>query len=628
MTDDVEQIHAKLCAYIDGELTGADREEIERIVQSDPVHMALMRDLLRQRDLLHSLPRESAPADLMENLQAQLEREALLGTEDDSRLRIFRASRWPQILSAAAVFILAAGLGIVVYSVLPGKRPAITMAPPEDRSAAPAPADRVAETPELPSPLAARGMLRPEEKATPREVEGLTTGIRGAEVAKSEVAAAPARARAAASPRMLAMPARRSAPMRKGGEANVGIEINPDSGVITVTADNTQNAEAHVLRYLADNQIAWSKAAEDDKQAMLDRVQVLRDQDQTLQFGMRDANIAAIRQTARASAKEPVDGAVQGDAKIDGQIAAPQAPAPAQAAAGAMAPARPQPAIRPDSDLGLKGLALAERSTSNAPAPATRPAAIAGERFARGGYGGGYGGGLGGYGGPAIARTPQLGSGGRGGRGMGGGFVPDQQVGLQQQFQQPDLNTSYVILARMNNQQASDLAHSLAQLDSAEIEMMQKHSFGASADQPTTSFAASILTRAIPPLELLKRKDTAALGQASVAQPPSEQSAQPNAIVERSRQDRLLAAAPTTHPAAPAASAPMVAMKAATGQPSALDERLKEATTRPASEPAAEQWIILVQSRPAQAVPNAAAADVSHPSTMPAAARQSLDQTK
>src|SRR5262249_40081808 len=126
-------IEARLCAYIDGELSAAERDEIEAHMAANPSHGALLQDLMRHRARLRQLPREMAPRDLMEGFQAQLEREALLGSDELEPARtILGINRWPQILSAAAILLLATGLGVVVYTVLPSRQPPLAYQPPDD----------------------------------------------------------------------------------------------------------------------------------------------------------------------------------------------------------------------------------------------------------------------------------------------------------------------------------------------------------------------------------------------------------------------------------------------------------------------------------------------------------------
>src|SRR5205823_14137302 len=124
MAENAEEIEAKLAAYVDGELTPTERVEIETHLQNNPSHRELLQDLVLHRNLLRSLPREKAPGDCTEGFQGQLERDILLGGDELSRGRSrFRINYSPQLLSAAAIVILAVGLAIIVYSVLPPHHP-------------------------------------------------------------------------------------------------------------------------------------------------------------------------------------------------------------------------------------------------------------------------------------------------------------------------------------------------------------------------------------------------------------------------------------------------------------------------------------------------------------------------
>src|SRR3954471_9401008 len=98
MSDNVEDIEAKLAAYIDGQIDSADKAEIEKHLADNPAHAALIHDLIWHRQLMLQLPSEDAPADLSEGLRGQLEREVLLGGGFDAPPSPLRLSRWPQIL--------------------------------------------------------------------------------------------------------------------------------------------------------------------------------------------------------------------------------------------------------------------------------------------------------------------------------------------------------------------------------------------------------------------------------------------------------------------------------------------------------------------------------------------------
>src|SRR5262245_58072052 len=114
MAQNQEQIEARLCAYIDGELDAAERAEIEKHLASNPVHRKLIEELTGQRDLLKGLPREKAPAEISETLQSQLERSVLLGTPGEAMDEpILRINRWPQRGAIAAIIMLTAGLGFL-----------------------------------------------------------------------------------------------------------------------------------------------------------------------------------------------------------------------------------------------------------------------------------------------------------------------------------------------------------------------------------------------------------------------------------------------------------------------------------------------------------------------------------
>jgi Putative zinc-finger len=116
-----EDIEARLCAYIEGEVDNVEKAEIERHLQDHPRHRQMIEDLIRTRELVGGLPRVKAPADLSEGLYGQLERSALLGEGDDAHDSWrMHARRLPHVAAKAAVVALTIGLGLVVYLVLRG----------------------------------------------------------------------------------------------------------------------------------------------------------------------------------------------------------------------------------------------------------------------------------------------------------------------------------------------------------------------------------------------------------------------------------------------------------------------------------------------------------------------------
>lgn len=122
MADNSEEIYyAKLCAYVEGELDPRERADLEKHLQSHPQHRRILAELTQTRQLLQALPREPAPPDLAEAFQGQLERTALLGDGGTAEepYPTYRTTGWTQYFAAAAIVMLAAGLGVIVYFALP-----------------------------------------------------------------------------------------------------------------------------------------------------------------------------------------------------------------------------------------------------------------------------------------------------------------------------------------------------------------------------------------------------------------------------------------------------------------------------------------------------------------------------
>jgi hypothetical protein len=245
MADQSEQIEAKLAAYIDGELTGGDREEIEKHLAANPSHLALVTDLMWHKQLVKGLPRELAPVSMNEDLQSQLERDVLLSGGDpaeEARAVAGRIHRWPQIFSAAAILAMTAGLAAVVYSVLPGKRP--TGVALENQTAP---------------------VVQPEGGAAPRPdtpaIAGEGRAMKGADqpeaplVARAETNAGAAGGTTFAAGRGSAG----NTPSPEVEEALVTVG-EPEILVLAVSADDLDVARGQVMRYLAANQLAYRAA--------------------------------------------------------------------------------------------------------------------------------------------------------------------------------------------------------------------------------------------------------------------------------------------------------------------------------------------------------------------------------
>jgi hypothetical protein len=116
-----ENIEARLCSYVEGDLDAEARAEIEKYLLANPQYRALIAELGRTRGLLSGLPRESAPAELLETLSGQIERSALLGDDDAAAMQI-RPNRFGHLAAWAAVLMLTGGLAAVIYRVLPSNK--------------------------------------------------------------------------------------------------------------------------------------------------------------------------------------------------------------------------------------------------------------------------------------------------------------------------------------------------------------------------------------------------------------------------------------------------------------------------------------------------------------------------
>jgi anti-sigma factor RsiW len=151
-----QDIEARLCAYIDGDLDADRRAEIEQHFQAYPQHRQMIQDLIRARALVTGLPRVTAPSDLREGLQGQIERSILLGEGDVLRAPRVRSGHLVRWFATAAVATLSIGLATAVFFML--RIPAHKDAPPVAMLPAPVP-------PELPLALLVAPTTQPSPPA-------------------------------------------------------------------------------------------------------------------------------------------------------------------------------------------------------------------------------------------------------------------------------------------------------------------------------------------------------------------------------------------------------------------------------------------------------------------------------
>ncbi len=244
-----QDIEARLCAYIDGQLDAQERADIEQHLATHPEHRLLLEELARHRDLLRRLPRESAPEDLYESFTAQLERSVLLDPAPREHLAgDGHPNRWPQIYAVAAVLLLAFGLGAVIYFVLP--RHSL-----EESNFAIAPA-----TTTQPLNLSTRGATQPERSLA---MNTHSTALPAMESSRRHGEAANelfSRSNAKAVEIAPMLPGQTS-DLFAGGQSESSSRLagQAQSGpvVLVVNAPDPAAAQSQVTHFLGENKISW-----------------------------------------------------------------------------------------------------------------------------------------------------------------------------------------------------------------------------------------------------------------------------------------------------------------------------------------------------------------------------------
>lgn len=104
----------ELSAYLDGELDEARRAEVEAYLLEDADAQQLVEELRQTAGMVKGLERKTAPEEMVDELMGKLERQALLGEEEEF-LPPTRAFRMGRYLATAAVLLLTASVGVVVF---------------------------------------------------------------------------------------------------------------------------------------------------------------------------------------------------------------------------------------------------------------------------------------------------------------------------------------------------------------------------------------------------------------------------------------------------------------------------------------------------------------------------------
>lgn len=117
---DKERLDILLNAYIDGELGERQKTEVKRLVKHDEHIAARLREIEKCRDLANALPVEEAPAGIIESVKERIETQARqpIAYREYDHVEGAKQLMHRKILAMAAMFALAAVLGIVVYTII------------------------------------------------------------------------------------------------------------------------------------------------------------------------------------------------------------------------------------------------------------------------------------------------------------------------------------------------------------------------------------------------------------------------------------------------------------------------------------------------------------------------------
>jgi hypothetical protein len=118
---DKTQIDELLSGYIDGELSQRQHTEVKRLIQHDNDIAERFSQLQKQKQLLASLPVNSAPPEMLDNIKASLERQLILQEHPHAADRSAgaRGLLFRRALTVAAMLLLPLGLlAWVVFTIV------------------------------------------------------------------------------------------------------------------------------------------------------------------------------------------------------------------------------------------------------------------------------------------------------------------------------------------------------------------------------------------------------------------------------------------------------------------------------------------------------------------------------
>lgn|GEM_PF-1523587 len=117
--DPNKELFSTLNAYIDGELSPAKVEKLEKQLASDPQARQLLSELREVTEKVGDLPRAKAPRDLADGILDGIERDLLLDRDGAlAELAGQKHLRRRRFIAAAAMIALAAGIAFIIHNVL------------------------------------------------------------------------------------------------------------------------------------------------------------------------------------------------------------------------------------------------------------------------------------------------------------------------------------------------------------------------------------------------------------------------------------------------------------------------------------------------------------------------------